>query len=446
MYGKKGGIIMDETERRITECIDAHREELLDFARDLMRHPEPGFEEIRTASRVSAFFAGLGLEVEEGLARTGVRGRMRNCRPGPCLTILGEMDAIGCRSHPLADPVNGTAHACGHHAQLAAMAGAALALTDEKVRETLDGRVEFLAVPAEEYVDADRRKKLAAEGVGFPASGKSEMIRTGVFDDTDLCMTTHVHMIPVKEDFLLGNPTCNGFAAQRVTIRGKAAHAAIDPLDGVNALSIAGSALSMMGMMRETFPEKDHIRLHNLIRKAGDVINSVPDEAILETKVRGASLEAIERVQEQVSRAYDGAAYAFGGRVFRERLQGYMPIRYREADLALTEAAGLLGRSFRKAAPWDFNDACTDVGDLTHLFPVVNFTFGGFAGKLHGEDFQIVDEEKAYLDPAKLLALTAYRLLRDHADQARIICGEYKPVFDKEGYCAYIRENYYDKI
>lgn len=321
MYGKKGETIMDETERRITECIDAHREELLDFARDLMHHPEPGFEEIQTASRVSAFFAGLGLEVEEGLARTGVRGRMRNCRPGPCLTILGEMDAIGCRSHPLADPINGTAHACGHHAQLAAMAGAALALTDEKVRETLDGRVGFLAVPAEEYVDADRRKKLAAEGVGFPASGKSEMIRTGVFDDTDLCMTTHVHMIPVKEDFLLGNPACNGFAAQRVTIRGKAAHAAIDPWDGVNALSIAGSALSMMGMMRETFPEKDHIRLHNLIRKAGDVINSVPDEAILETKVRGASLEAIGGYRSRSAGPMTGRptplAAVFSGKGFR---------------------------------------------------------------------------------------------------------------------------------
>ena len=47
------------------------------------------------------------------------------------------------------------------------------------------------------------------------------MIRRGEFDNTDLVMTTHVHMVPVEEDFYLGNPACNGFTAERVTVRGK---------------------------------------------------------------------------------------------------------------------------------------------------------------------------------------------------------------------------------
>ena len=59
-------------------------------------------------------------------------------------TIIGELDAIGCKSHPMADPVNGTAHACGHHAQIAAMIGAALALTNEEVQASLSGSVSFL--------------------------------------------------------------------------------------------------------------------------------------------------------------------------------------------------------------------------------------------------------------------------------------------------------------
>lgn len=63
-----------------------------------------------------------------------------------------------------------------------------------------------------------------------------------------------------------------------------------------------------MGLMRETFREEDHVRLHNVIRKAGDVINSVPDEAVIETKVRAASLERIEQVMEMVNRAYTGSA------------------------------------------------------------------------------------------------------------------------------------------
>ena len=345
----------------------------------------------------------------------------------------------------MADPVNGTAHACGHHAQIAAMIGAALALTNEEVQASLSGSVSFFAVPAEEYIDADKRVRLRKEGIGFPASGKSELIRLGEFDRSDIIMTTHVHMTPLREDSHLGNAACNGFSAERVTVRGKAAHAAIDPWDGVNALSITSSAIQMMGLMRETFREEDHVRLHNVIRKAGDVINVVPDEAVVETKVRAASLDAIRATQEKIDRAYDGAAYAFGGTIEREPLQGYMPILYRGADAVMEESVKLLGATYRCSKPEDFNNACTDVGDLTHLFPVLNFTFGGFEGKLHGADFRIVDEELAYIKPAKLLALTAYHLLSDHAKEAKKICQEFKPVFNKETYCRYIRDNFHEK-
>ena len=251
-------------------------------------------------------------------------------------------------------------------------------------------------------------------------------------------------MMPVEEDFYLGNAACNGFSAERVTVRGKAAHAAIDPWDGVNALSITSSAIQMMGLMRETFREEDHVRLHNVIRKAGDVINAVPDEAVIETKVRAASLDAIRATQEKMDRAYDGAAYAFGGKIEREPLQGYMPILHRGADKVMEESVKLLDATYRCSKPEDFNNACTDVGDLTHLFPVLNFTFGGFEGKLHGADFQIIDEELAYIKPAKLLALTTYRLLCDQAKEAKKICQEFKPVFNKETYCQYIKDNFHE--
>ena len=72
------------------------------------------------------------------------------------------------------------------------------------------------------------------------------------------------------------------------------------------------------------------MRLHNVIRKAGDVVNSVPDEAVVETKIRASSLERIQEVQEMIDRAYDGAAYAFGGKIERERIPGYMPVRPRD--------------------------------------------------------------------------------------------------------------------
>lgn len=429
--------MIDETGQRILRLIDVHKDQIIAFAEDIAVHPEPGYEEFRTAGKTAEVLKNLGYKVTEHLARTGVKGT-KSIKEGPSLTVIGELDAIGCHSHPNANPVTGVAHACGHHAQMTAMIGCAIAMADPDVQECLAGTVNFLAVPAEEYIDADKRARLKKEGIEF-CCGKSEMIRTGVFDDTDIALTTHVHMVPVEEDFYLGNPACNGYSAERVTVRGKAAHGAIDPWNGVNALSITTSAIQMMGLMRETFREEDHVRLHNVIRKAGDVINSVPDEAIVETKVRAASLDKICEITDMVNRAYAGSAYAFGGKIEMEKLQGYMPIIPRAADNALIEAADDLGLNYRTVQKGDFNNACTDVGDLSHFVPVVNFTFKGFEGKLHGADFKITDPEKAYILPAKLLALTVYKLLKNGGQEAKKIAKSYTPVFNKESYIQYVK-------
>ena len=429
--------MIDETGQRILRLIDVHKDQIIAFAEDIAAHPEPGYEEFCTAGKTAEVLKNLGYKVTEHLARTGVKGT-KSVKEGPSLTVIGELDAIGCHSHPNANPVTGVAHACGHHAQMAAMIGCAIAMADPDVQKCLAGTVNFLAVPAEEYIDADKRTRLKKEGIEF-CCGKSEMIRTGVFDDTDIALTTHVHMVPVEEDFYLGNPACNGYSAERVTVRGKAAHGAIDPWNGVNALSITTSAIQMMGLMRETFREEDHVRLHNVIRKAGDVINSVPDEAIVETKVRAASLDKICEITDMVNRAYAGSAYAFGGKIEMEKLQGYMPIIPRAADNALIEAADDLGLNYRTVQKGDFNNACTDVGDLSHLVPVVNFAFKGFEGKLHGADFKITDPEKAYILPAKLLALTVYKLLKNGGQEAKKITKSYTPVFNKESYIQYVK-------
>lgn len=429
--------MIDETGQRILRLIDVHKDQIIAFAEDIAAHPEPGYEEFCTAGKTAEVLKNLGYKVTEHLARTGVKGT-KSVKEGPSLTVIGELDAIGCHSHPNANPVTGVAHACGHHAQMAAMIGCAIAMADPDVQKCLAGTVNFLAVPAEEYIDADKRARLKKEGIEF-CCGKSEMIRTGVFDDTDIALTTHVHMVPVEEDFYLGNPACNGYSAERVTVRGKAAHGAIDPWNGVNALSITTSAIQMMGLMRETFREEDHVRLHNVIRKAGDVINSVPDEAIVETKVRAASLDKICEITDMVNRAYAGSAYAFGGKIEMEKLQGYMPIIPRAADNTLIEAADDLGLNYRTVQKGDFNNACTDVGDLSHFVPVVNFTFKGFEGKLHGADFKITDPEKAYILPAKLLALTVYKLLKNGGQEAKKITKSYTPVFNKESYVQYVK-------
>ena len=89
---------MDKIEEKIINIIEKNKGKIKAFARDIEAHPEPGFCEKRTAVQVAKAFRGLGLHTKEQLAVTGVRGSLSK-KEGAELTILGEMDAIGCRNH-----------------------------------------------------------------------------------------------------------------------------------------------------------------------------------------------------------------------------------------------------------------------------------------------------------------------------------------------------------
>ena len=75
---------------------------------------------------------------------------------------------------------------------------------------------------------------------------------------------------------MLGNSACTGFVGKTVYLHGKAAHAAAAPHMGVNALNAACLGMSALGMIRETFEEKDCVRVHPYIREGGEAINVVP--------------------------------------------------------------------------------------------------------------------------------------------------------------------------
>ena len=352
---------------------------------------------------------------------------------------IGELDGILCPAHPAANPENGVAHACGHNAQLTALVGAALALSAPGVAEALSGSVAFFAVPAEEYVPIGTRQALQKQGVEF-CCGKSELLRTGGFDGVDLALTTHVHMIPCESDLLLGNVACNGFTSKTVVFHGKAAHAATAPHAGVNALNAAALALNAVGLLRETFRECDTVRIHTNIREGGAALNVVPETVVMEAMVRAATLEALDDAARKFDRACTHAAEALGAHAEILTYQGYMPVRPAPADPALLAAAAALpGLSAQCAEPGMQNIASTDVGDLSQVMPVVNFTHGGTAGALHSADFAVTDVDKAYIAPAKMMALTAYHLLKDGAVLARRTMDGFTPVFTRESYIETVR-------
>ena len=87
----------------------------------------------------------LNLPVKEHLAVTGVKAYLNEeKKDNVSLALIGELDALRIPEHKYANPETQAAHCCGHHAQMAGVIGAAFALTDSKVKETLDVRWYFL--------------------------------------------------------------------------------------------------------------------------------------------------------------------------------------------------------------------------------------------------------------------------------------------------------------
>lgn len=393
---------MDRTEQAILAAISSHSEQICSFAEDIFRHPEPSDAEFRTAEQMARALGGLGLAVETGISGTGVRATIG--QGGPCVALIGELDAVLCPGHPFADPKTGAAHACGHHAQLAAVYGAAIALADPAVQALLGGRVAFLAVPAEER-----------------NGGKCRMLAEGHFDGIDMAVTHHAHYQPVDCDVVLGMMQSSGVKMKRIVMQGKAAHAGGAPHEGINALAAASLGMSAIGYLRETFRDEDAVRVHGIIAEGGAAQNVIPDRVVLEYGVRAKRREAMADADAKVNRAFAAGALAMGAHAEVEDLFAYAPMPFCAATPWQREIAALVCAQDRicEAQPWQFNPVSSDVGDLTEKMPVMNFTTGGFSGNLHTADYHMEDAETALLLPARLMALSAYRLLCDGAREAR---------------------------
>ena len=428
---------MDKTEQRIIEIIDAHREEIIAFGRDIFSHGELGYKETRTADKFKTELEKLHIRTQDQLAITGVKGYLKEGKYDTSIALIGELDALRIPNHMCAWEETGGAHACGHHAQLTGVVGAALALADPEISAVLDGQVVFFGVPAEEYGEIDFKNKLRDEKRIKYGGGKCELIRIGAFDDIDVSVTHHT--IP-DDAILVGSGSNSGFVSKVIRYHGKAAHAAGSPDKGVNALNAASLGLQALGMHRETFRDEDHVRIHPIITKGGDLVNVVPDEVVIETLVRAGNIEAIQDASDKTDRAFRSGADALGCGYTIETMPGYLPVLPEEADEDLYEVAKIAAGNYpvRKIEKGYRTGGSTDVGDLQHIMPVLRFTTNGVKGVLHSVDFHVEDEELDYIVTAKIFALMAYRLLRNKAKKAKEIKQAYRPVFTKESYTQYM--------
>lgn len=418
---------------RVCGHIDDRKEELLSLVRDIGDHAELGFKEVRTSALVAEFLGGLGISVQTGLALTGVKARLEGRSAGPSVAILGELDGVISPDHPQAVKGTNAAHACGHNLQLGAMLGAALGLTCAGAEAEIDGAVCFMGVPAEEFIEIGERMERRAKGEIHFLGGKQELVYRGAFDDVDMAMMVHAGTNVPKPGFLLGK-TGNGFIAKTIRYTGKATHAAAAPHEGINALNAAVLGINAVHSMRETFRDDDHVRVHFIITKGGDSVNTIPADVRLEAYVRAKSTAAIDATHAKFDRAFRSGGDAVGAKTDIVTIPGYLPLACSDGlnDVFAANAAALLSKDDVVVGP--HFDASTDMGDICHIMPAIHPYFGGVTGALHSGDFRVVDYEAAVVLPAKAMAMAVIDLLAGGAERGRRVMSENPPLMSREEY------------
>jgi metal-dependent amidase/aminoacylase/carboxypeptidase family protein len=154
----------------------------------------------------------------------------------------------------------------------------------------------------------------------------------------------------------------------------------------------------------------------------------------METYVRGKTLEAIKDASEKVDRALRAGALAVGGKVRITTLPGYLPIINDPnlVELYKSNAVSLVGEE--EVGQMGHSTGSTDMGDVSHIMPIIHPYAGGASGTSHGSDYLIQDYQLAVLNPAKFMAMMVIDLLADGAAKGREVLSKSKPDMSKQEY------------
>ena len=409
--------------QRIFQSIEKHRELIFEAEQYIRKTPETGYREWKTSAYLEKEFEKLGYDLIKAGNIPGFYTTLDTGRPGPCILVLGELDSLICADHPDADPLTGAVHACGHHAQCAALLGLAAALKEDGISDDFSGSIRLCAVPAEELIEIEYRENLRKKGAISYFGGKVEFLYRGYFDDVDMAFMFHTAS-NISHRFLMykGN---NGCVAKKILYKGVAAHAGGSPHEGVNALYAANLGMQAINALRETFRDSDHVRVHPIITKGGTAVNAIPAEVTMESYVRGASMEVIREVNKKVNRALAASAASIGAGVFISDRPGYTPMAndknlVRIAEIAMKEVAP----AEKVLMSDDWITGCTDMGDISAVMPAVHPYVGGAAGISHGNNYHIEDRENACVGSAKCQLVMLHLLLSNDAFEAKKVLAE----------------------
>ncbi|GAB3852519.1 M20 family metallopeptidase [Nocardioides maradonensis] len=358
--------------------VQSDSERLIRLSEQLHAHPETAWEEHHSARWVAESLDEAGFTVTP--AYLGLETAFHaTIGSGPFrLGLCAEYDALP-----------GLGHACGHNLISAITVGAARALAP--LADAAGLTIEVYGTPAE-------------EGGG----GKIELLERGAFAGLDLAMMAHPAPVDVAE--------AEPFAVSHshVTYRGKAAHAAAYPEQGVNAADAFTIAQVAIGLLRQQLPSS--VRVHGVMTNGGEAPNAIPARTEGRWYVRAESLAQLAETEEKVWRCFEAGALATGASLAVEpESKPYAEFRtYAPALAAYRRNATELGRVFDPGTPARrMNRASTDMGNVSQVVDAIHPYIGIGSGTAlnHQPEFAAHcvggDAERAILDAATALAWTA---------------------------------------
>ena len=411
------------------DILDKDKNELYELGDILFKNPELGYKEFTNKKILMDYFRKHGIKVEELGFRTAFKATIGN--GSPRIGLIAELDAIPTLGHPYANKEDNAAHSCGHSTQCAIMAYVMTKLKDKLKK----GTVTLYFTPAEEFTDIAFRKELIKNKEINYIGGKVNMLTAGMFDKEDLFI--HLHTMGSSDYRYSLNTALSGFVYKRMTFKGKATHAAMSPDKGINALNAFVLFDNAMNMLRETFREEDYIRVHGILAEGGQTVNSIPERTVYECYVRSMNQKALKETAAKIDNAARCCAKALGASVKIETTPGYLPMHQSRLVNDIIRKNMLKFCKPEEIHEDELSMAAGDIGDISCFKPTVQFGYGGFSGYCHGKDLCISDENRAYLEPAKIVYDTVLYLL-SHEDYLDKVKKAYKPILNKEEYLEYL--------
>ncbi|MGZ3851640.1 MAG: amidohydrolase [Flavisolibacter sp.] len=300
-------------ETQIESAVSKIEPKCIAWRRDFHEHPELSNREVRTSKIIADHLRSLGIEVMEGVAKTGVVGILRGDKPGPVIGLRADMDALPVTERgnlSFASKVKstfngqevGVMHACGHDTHVAMLMSVAQILAGMK--KNLSGTVKFIFQPAEEG------PPIGEEG------GAPLMVKEGVLENphVDVVFGLHINaQTPVGQIKYREGGMMAASDWFTITIHGKQSHGA-QPWLGIDPVVVGSQIIEGLQTIvsRQSELTKNAVVISTTIFKAGVRENIIPEEVTIGGTIRTLDTSMQRDVWMRVERTAKKIAEASG--------------------------------------------------------------------------------------------------------------------------------------